>query len=330
MHSETVSDKYGTLEPKSQPTHLLESVKLTATAETLEQFKACFSAVDLVYIDSAFFEPKDYSTCVQQAHAAGRLIGLRMPYIWRDKAERYFNEHIEAVRQAGFDAYLFRNMESLLYFYENGLLRNTPFATDSSMYVFNREAGAELAELIPEDVRVNYAYACLPLELNGRELEELCRKHIAQAEVCLNAANAADNVRGCGFDETEAYEKHLQLQLAQPYKELTVYGRAPMMVSAQCINKTVHGCDKRQRCLKLKDRKGAEMPVKNICRFCYNEIYNSVPTVLYDMSDTIERIAPDALRYDFTTETAQEVREILAKVPLKAGTFTRGHLKRGV
>ena len=332
MHSdsETVSDKYGTQESQKQPVHSLDSVGIRVTVETAEQFEACLEAADIVHIDSAFFEPKDYSTCVQQAHAAGKLIGLRMPYIWRDKAERYFNEHIEAVRQAGFDAYLFRNMESLLYFYENGLLRSTPFATDSSMYVFNREAGAELAELIPEDVRVNYAYACLPLELNGRELEELCRKHIAQAEVCLNAANAADNVRGCGFDETEAYEKHLQLQLAQPYKELTVYGRAPMMVSAQCINKTVHGCDKRQCCLKLKDRKGAEMPVKNICRFCYNEIYNSVPTVLYDMSDTIERIAPDALRYDFTTETAQEVREILAKVPLKAGTFTRGHLKRGV
>ena len=330
VHSETVSDKYGTPESQKQPVHSLDSAGIRATVETAEQLEACLEAADIVHIDSAFFEPEDYKTYAQQAHAAGRLIGLRLPYIWRNKAERYFNEHIEAVRQAGFDAYLFRNMESLLYFYENGLLRSTPFATDSSMYVFNREAGAELAELIPEDVRVNYAYACLPLELNGRELEELCRKHIAQAEVCLNAANAADNVRGCGFDETEAYEKHLQLQLAQPYKELTVYGRAPMMVSAQCINKTVHGCDKRQCCLKLKDRKGAEMPVKNICRFCYNEIYNSVPTVLYDMSDTIERIAPDALRYDFTTETAQEVREILAKVPLKAGTFTRGHLKRGV
>ena len=330
VHTETVNDKYGTLKSQKQHVHSLDSAGIRATVETPEQFEACLEAVDLVYIDSAFFEPEDYKAYVQQAHEAGKHIGLRLPYIWRDKAERYFDKHIEAARQAGFDAYLFRNMESMLYFYKNGLLRNTQFATDSSMYIFNREAGAELAELIPEDVRANYAYACLPLELNGRELEELCREHIDQAEVRTDAAHATDKFGSGSCDETETDENHLHPQPAQPYKELTVYGRAPMMVSAQCINKTVQGCDKRQSCLKLKDRKGAEMPVKNVCRFCYNEIYNSVPTMLYDVKDVIERIAPDGLRYDFTTETAKEVRQILAGVPLWAGLYTRGHLKRGV
>ncbi len=277
--------------------HLHATIR--ATVETAEQFKVCLDAADLIYIDSAFFEPQDYRYYVQQAHEAGKLIGLRLPYIWRDKAEKYFDEHAGNVREAGFDTYLFRNTESLLYFYEKGLLDETKFATDSSMYTFNPEARAELTELIPEAIRANYISACLPLELNGRELEALI------------AANKNE-------EET------------LPCSELTVYGRAPMMVSAQCINKTVNGCDRRTKCLKLRDRKGAEMPVKNVCRFCYNEIYNSVPTMLYDMQDTLARIAADALRYDFTTETAQEVRQILAGVPLMAGAFTRGHLKRGV
>jgi len=80
----------------------------------------------------------------------------------------------------------------------------------------------------------------------------------------------------------------------------------------------------------LKDRKDAEMPVKNCCRFCYNLIYNAVPTMLYDMPEVTERIKPDAIRYDFTTENAGEVTDILKGIPLKAGSFTRGHLKRGV
>ncbi len=281
--------------------HLHATIR--ATVETTEQFEACLDTADLVYIDSAFFEPSEYAEYARRAHEAGRLIGLRLPYIWRDKAERYFEEHTAAVRKANFDIYLFRNTESLLYFHEKGLLNGKEFATDSSLYTFNIAARTELAELIPEDLRAGYVCACMPLELNGRELEAL----------------AADRKSG-GAEETDKV----------PCSELTVYGRAPMMVSAQCLNKTVQGCDRRCKCLQLKDRTGAVMPVKNVCRFCYNEIYNSVPTMLYDVKAVIEQIAPDSLRYDFTTETAAEVRQILAGVPLRAGLFTRGHLKRGV
>ena len=300
-------DKEELRESPDRPAMLRRIANIRATVETAEQFEACLEAADIVYIDSAFFEPADYKTCAAKAHAAGKLIGLRLPYIWRDKAESYFDKHIDEARYARFDAYLFRNTESLLYFAERGLLYDTEFATDSSMYIFNEAALAELRELVPWG-RDIYASATLPLELNVRELEELSRKILK--------------------DSSHGMSRRPWTAIVP--LELVVYGRAPMMVSAQCINKTVQGCDKRYKCLKLKDRMGAEMPVKNICRFCYNEIYNSVPTVLYDMSDTIERIAPNALRYDFTTENADEVRQVLSGTVLAAGSFTRGHLKRGV
>ena len=62
--------------------------------------------------------------------------------------------------------------------------------------------------------------------------------------------------------------------------ELEVYGYLPMMVSAQCIKKTTSGCDKRQETVRLKDRTGKLLSVKNHCRFCYNTIYNPSPLSL--------------------------------------------------
>ena len=324
---------------------------IRVTVESYEQFEACLGVgeVDTVCIDSAFFDAADFEACVRKAHKAGKLIGLRLPYIWRDKAEAYFDEYIEAVRAAGFDVYLFRNTEGLLYFREKGLLADTAFATDSSMYVFNSMALEEITALIPEDVRADYVSATLPLELNGRELENLCAK--ARGSLLQAGKNTVHKTGEAAEAETKSSEtgkkagnlalsddtdtdlgrpKNLHVGRCLPALELTVYGRAPMMVTAQCINKTVQGCDHKPKCLHLTDRKGAEMPVRNICRFCYNQVYNSVPTMLYDMKDTIEHIAPDALRYDFTTESAAEVRQILGGAALKNGAFTRGHLKRGV
>lgn len=290
----------------------LREAYLRASVETKEQFEAVCGRVDIVYIDSAFFDASSFEGMVNRAHASDTLIGLRSPYIWRDKAEDYFDGNpsagkqndtvIKLIKDAGFDAYLFRNTESLLYFAELGLTEDKAFATDSSMYVFNSEAAEELSAYIPDNIRENHVSFTLPSELNGRELESLSKTVRAKFQVNEN----------------------------EPGLELVVYGRVPMMVSAQCINKTVHGCDKQEKLLMLKDRKDAEMPVKNCCRFCYNLIYNAVPTMLYDMPEVRERIKPDAIRYDFTTESAGEVIDILKGIPLKAGSFTRGHLKRGV
>ena len=107
----------------------------------------------------------------------------------------------------------------MLYFAEHGLTEDTAFATDSSMYVFNSEAAAELSAYTPDNIRKNHVSFTLPSELNGRELESLSKTVRAKFQVNENA----------------------------PGLELVVYGRVPMMVSAQCINKTVHGCDTAER-----------------------------------------------------------------------------------
>lgn len=122
--------------------------------------------------------------------------------------------------------------------------------------------------------------------------------------------------------------------------ELLVYGYLPAMVSAQCIVRTTKGCTKKPELLKMKDRTGKELPVKNQCRFCYNTIYNPSPLSLFGQKKLIDRLHPGALRLAFTMETPDQTKEILdafaehflhgedGKDPLK--DFTRGHFKRGV
>ena len=103
-----------------------------------------------------------------------------------------------------------------------------------------------------------------------------------------------------------------------------------MMVSAQCLKRTAKGCDHQETTLFLKDRKEASMPVRNSCRFCLNTIYNAVPTMLYDQRQELEKTGADTFRYEFTTESPEEVKTILAGTPLPQGGFTRGHFKKSV
>ena len=122
--------------------------------------------------------------------------------------------------------------------------------------------------------------------------------------------------------------------------ELVIYGHFPMMVSAQCVTKTVNGCKKQKGRILFKDRFQKEFSVKNHCDYCYNIIYNTAPVVLLDQKDEVEELNPKVLRLHFTIENRAKVREILglyeevffkgAMIEEPEIEFTRGHFKRGI
>ena len=122
--------------------------------------------------------------------------------------------------------------------------------------------------------------------------------------------------------------------------ELVIYGYAPMMVSAQCVQKTTGGCSKSPTRLKLRDRYHKDFIVKNLCDYCYNIIYNSSPTMLFDQKDEVITLQPKALRINFTVEKNDTVKEVLnlyedifckgVQVDEIDMEFTRGHFKRGI
>ena len=122
--------------------------------------------------------------------------------------------------------------------------------------------------------------------------------------------------------------------------ELLIYGRLPMMVTAQCIHQGMDRCDKTPVELTIKDRMGKEFPVRNHCAFCYNSIYNTAPLSLLGLSDTVRSLSPASLRLQFTTEGPRETETIIKafsdeflrgkKAEINLPEFTRGHFKRGI
>ncbi len=122
--------------------------------------------------------------------------------------------------------------------------------------------------------------------------------------------------------------------------EMIIYGRYPMMISAQCLKKTAGKCSGRDSRAELADRYGQRFPVKCYCSFCYNVIYNSIPTGLLKESQSVKNLGPESLRMVFTTENAKETGEMIAlfagvylhhqKNPQNVPEFTKGHFKRGV
>ena len=116
--------------------------------------------------------------------------------------------------------------------------------------------------------------------------------------------------------------------------EMIVYGYYPLMTSAQCVHRNSSKCDKCKQITYLKDRYNKLFPVKNMCNECYNVIYNTLPTMLFNDIARLKESKIHNLRLMFTVEDAAETREILSYFEnpslKKRGEFTNGHYKRGV
>ncbi len=124
-----------------------------------------------------------------------------------------------------------------------------------------------------------------------------------------------------------------------------VYGRIPMMVTANCVVRTKEGCrpypESRDTsfCM-LTDRYRKDFPVYTDCRHCYNRIYNSLPLSLHQEMDKAGEMGIHTFRLDFTDEIGNDVDRVISyfkgladgqqrtEPPYKE--YTKGHWKRGV
>ncbi|MCI8668267.1 MAG: U32 family peptidase [Lachnospiraceae bacterium] len=124
-----------------------------------------------------------------------------------------------------------------------------------------------------------------------------------------------------------------------PNAELIIYGRIPLMISANCLNQTTGSCDGKEKTLILRDRLDKDFPVVNVCNYCYNIIYNNLPLSLLGVSQKVKQLNMQTVRLSFTTENGQETGEILEqycsvfcddKERMEEKPYTRGHFNRGV
>lgn len=198
---------------------------------------------------------------------------------------------------------------------------------DYTVYGYNQEAIQALVSLGADGLTY-------PIELTYHE----CRK---LREKLRSSSSGADGTRGTNADAVEGESAPVpaaaragadaeadSIGLGELPFELMIYGHLPMMVSANCIQRTSARCDHGNRILQLRDRMGKDMPVRCYCTYCYNQIFNAEPLVLYDLPDEVRALQPQCLRYDFSVEPAAVVRQVLeGAVPC---SMTRGHFRHGI
>ncbi|MBR6771548.1 MAG: U32 family peptidase [Lachnospiraceae bacterium] len=196
-----------------------------------------------------------------------------------------------------------------------------------------------------------------------RCLEELqWLKEISyQGQVVTDANLYLWNRKAAGFLDKVGKEHYLPYELnIHEIKEVveasgtaafsaTVYGRLPMMVTANCVAKTQGGCLahkkgenaklEKESFFSLTDRYQKTFPVYLNCSRCYNVIYNSLPLSLHGDLQKLADIGIGSFRLDFTTEEAGEAARIIRffhdRLEFGQGNppyqdYTKAHLKRGV
>ena len=257
--------------------------------------------ISLIYLEAGGFGPERWKESVDRCHQAGKQCWIALPQIFRSHAERYFKKHRNLFLEAGFDGVLIRALEEVVW------LKNV--AEESGKQIpYGLDAcvydwNSRCVDVMKE---LGASFITMPWELTSGEMEPVLKECRRQ----------------------------------QMGGELIIYGHAPMMVSAQCVAKTVEGCTHRPHLLMMKDRTGALLPVKNHCDFCYNTIYNPSPLSLLGMERQVGRLDAERLRFQFTKEDGPQTEVVLhafidsfvygrtGDLPFK--DFTRGHFKRGV
>lgn len=160
-------------------------------------------------------------------------------------------------------------------------------------------------------------------------------KYVADYTVYAYNNQAVDVLYSEGFDDI-AYPVELNMgelrHLDIKSGELLVYGKIPLMVTANCIDRTCAKCHKPDSSFgTFKDRKNTNMTYLACCRHCYNVIYNSVPLYLIDRENDINGISPEYISFAFCDESSSIVREIISSGNTAVSAeFTRGHFTRGV
>ncbi|SEK32284.1 putative protease [Butyrivibrio sp. ob235] len=318
---ESKSDKSGSLTPKKNEGFLI-SVLTKAQLEEAVRYSEESENVNAIYIDSRIVLLND------ELHLSPKCRNyISLPYITRDEnfidCRKEIKSLLDIAESKDYDGVLVRNLEQLSIIKEYKFKKE--IITDYGLYIWNHEALSSYCEILKD---LSFAGFNLPLELNHHEAEDLLS--------CL------------------CEEKTISIDADQKISVGTmIYGRVPMMLTANCIKNTLKGCTgDRGKAInyendKLIDRTGRILPVTCDCFHCYNIIWNSVPVSLFKKIHKLKSIASKyyvSYRLDFTTEKPEEVRDVLyaynglffaaesdknkyEKI-LSANDYTTGHFER--
>ncbi|WP_026669831.1 peptidase U32 family protein [Butyrivibrio sp. AE3006] len=219
-----------------------------------------------------------------------------LPYVLRCEKgipDRYDLKRIlDYADKFGLDGIVVRNLEELSYALHYGYKGR--IVPDYGLYLWNEEAFKLYGEILKNQ---GFSDFSLPLELSYPEMN--------------------DTMKGI-YGHIISSGRHEQISL--PTAMLQVYGRVPMMHTANCIRNTFGDCTGKRggevfyETIFINDRTGRTMPVTYDCRYCTNIIWNSVPVSLFKKADKLSSFSSKyntCFRVDLTTEKADVSRDII-------------------
>ena len=299
-----ISEDINNREKDDQKGHAVskESLKtqIATSVTTFEQAAAVCAnpKVDRIYFETAVMTEKELSQAYHLAKEKQKEVWLAMPVIFRHAIWDRFEHKIQIIRE---NAYGQKDILLIEDIWDGYLIRNT-------------ESFAFLTKYIPkEKLRIR-------LDHNMYVMNEEAQRFWKEQNVTLFSASLEATKR-----ELEAFQNYEPM-------EISVYGKIPLMVSAQCIqaNQKVCVCQDPKEWHKqiiFEDQKKRRFVCVNYCRYCYNIIYQDIPLYLEEIADQSTTIA-GSIRYSFTTESASLVERILqGNMPCKT---QRGHFDLGI
>lgn len=282
-----------------------KSPGLSCLVSDLSQLEAviCNKEAALVYLDCTMMSHDDLTEGIRMAKNSGVQVFAALPHIARKPVLDGIKILVTKCIDAGADGFLVRNLEELTV-----IPSGTSVHTDYTIYGMNSFAVGEIERMI-RDCNAKDIAITIPRELNEQEIRELLPSISADAS-------------------------------------MIVYGFEPVMFTNQCIRRTNGDCRQKPSCGTITDEKGKSFTYRTVCdptcgcgtdiscKLCYNVIYNSDRLCIADriLNDDLQSSSPFStlsfLRYDFTFESPDEIREILNGN--YNGPYTREHFKRGV
>ena len=109
--------------------------------------------------------------------------------------------------------------------------------------------------------------------------------------------------------------------------ELIVYGKIPMMLSEQCVRKTVGKCDHKNGRIVIENQSNP-YTVQSNCRFCYTLMKGGKPLDIRIAPEISTQIFPETIRIEISDESDEDIRRLLQMEEL--GESNTGHFYRGV
>lgn len=211
-------------------------------------------------------------------------------------------------------------------------------------YIERRDGIADPENFAGDLIRIGFSgFLVRSFETMARLREEGLEKYIrTDSSIYTCNSQAAEFLGQFGFDKDtvpiELNRKEIQRRM-NCNSEMIIYGHLPLMITAQCLQKTTSVCTRSYPSLALRDRKSRVFTVECDCTFCYNIIRNPVVLSLIGEINTIRTVRPASMRLIFTNENRKKTAEVcaVARNALSGnsqedidGEHTKGHFNRGV